>query len=162
MQNSPLTRSGIFDAKSDEEPYNILAAELMRQIEPCSSSNIKEFLIKLPSFSVGLRSMAAVYDLGWHFMNRYSLELAQETLSGLIELNTPHAEIFAEPIKIANNHWDFIGSSDFIEKYLNSPLDLELAPLNKHMWELQNIPERTVLDYWPTYARKYPERIVSL
>lgn len=173
MQATPLTRFAILAAKTDEELYSLLASELMRLIEPCSDSTIKEFLSNLPSLPIGLRSMAAVYDLdvsltlddlGWHFMNRYSIDFAKETLAGLRELNTPHAEIFAEAINIACKHWDFIGSPNFINEYLDSPLDLELAPLDELMWELQGFrdnPGRSILDYWPPYARKYPEKVIS-
>lgn len=172
MQIKPLTLEAIIEAKSDDAIYNLLAAELLRLIGACSSETINEFLEQLPSLPIGLRSMAAVYDLdvsltlddlGWHFMNRYSLAFAHETLAGLKELETPHAKIFAQAITIASKNWDFIGSPNFIEEYEDSPLYLELKPLNDQIWELQgfsDMPGKSILEYWVPYAKKYPEKLI--
>ncbi len=46
-------------------------------------------------------------DLAWHFVNYHSsIELAEETVAGLNELETPEAaEIFREALAIIKPYW---------------------------------------------------------
>jgi hypothetical protein len=174
MDATPLSASAIAGAKSDEELYGLLAAELTRRIGSGPGSEIEAFLGSVRALPVGLRAMAAVYeldvsltldDVGWHFANWYSRELANETLAGLLELQAfSHAEVFAAALEVTCKHWGFVGSAAFKEQYFGSPLELELRPLNERLCVLQGFrdaPGRTILSYWAPYARKHPERVIA-
>jgi len=173
MLGSPLTIEQIEGSKSDEELFGLLGQELNRLTNNNTYATFDERLTVLRSLPIGLRSMAATYDLdvsitlddlGWHFLNWYSLEFAEETLMGLKELGADaEAKIFSEAIEIAKQHWIFIGSPNFQDEYFDSPLDQALSPLNRLLWGMNSSEDPmagTLLSYWVPYARKFPERIV--
>jgi hypothetical protein len=175
MITSGISITQIENTTSDVEVFDLLSEELRRLSRQHSWSTYQEYYIFIKSLPTGLRSMAAVYDLdvsmtlddlGWHFMNWHSLELVRETLSGLQELGAVReAEIFNQAIEIAGRHWTFIGSETFKERYMDSPLNIELAPLNHTLWELMspdNPDGRDLLSYWAPYARKFPHQVVHV
>lgn len=175
MAISPLTRESISAAKDDDELFELLGCELTRTIGPGRGSDIDNFVRLLSSLPVGLRSMAAVYeldvslaldDVGWHFANWHSRALSEETLAGLQELGAIlHAKLFAEAMRVSLKHWTFIGSDVFKQQYAGSELEAELGPVNEGLWDLQGYrssPGNTILSYWAPYARKFPERVSSL
>jgi hypothetical protein len=169
-----LSSKAIATAKSDDVLYGLLAAELTRRLGPGPESDLKTFLSMLPTLPIGLRSMAAVYqldvslsldDIGWHFANWHSKGFAEEALAGLLELQAlSHASAFGEAFKIARRHWSFLAEESFQERYLESQLELELRSINERLWSLQGYrdePGRSILSYWAPYARKYPERVTT-
>lgn len=111
----------------------------------------------------------AMDDLGWHFYNFHSRELADETLRGLVELEaTVAAEVFRKAMELIEPHWDTIGrlsaqpGDSFSDWYVDSPLDEALTPLNEKLWDICTAAGKYgLLSYWLTYARKYPERVTE-
>jgi hypothetical protein len=174
MNSTALSPRAIANAKSDDELYGLLAEELTRRIGPGPEEDMKAFLATLPKLPIGLRSMAAVYqldvslaldDIGWHFANWHSAELAEETLAGLHELQAlSHASAFEEALTIARRHWSIFAQSSFQEQYPGSSLELELRSTNERLWRLQGYrdePGQSILSHWAPYARKYPDRVTS-
>ena len=81
------------DSSSDDELQSVLFRELQQEVSAGHGS--PEFLTQIRNLPVGLRAMAATYeldvsfaldDLGWHFGNWHSTELSEETARGLEEL----------------------------------------------------------------------------
>src|SRR5262245_18173535 len=97
-----LTPRSITKARSDEKLHNLLASELKRLLGGSPTSDtIHEFVARLTGLPVGLRAMAATYELdvsitldGFadHFANWYDLDFAEETLRGLHELGASEIE----------------------------------------------------------------------
>jgi hypothetical protein len=86
---SPLSPHAI-SSSSDEGLFKLLGAELECRISV--NRNSPAFLMEIQKLPIGLRGMAATYeldvsltldDLGWHFGNWHDLALAEETAHGL-------------------------------------------------------------------------------
>src|SRR5678816_1671920 len=105
------------EASSDDELFSLLGKELETRISADRGS--PEFLAQIRELPVGLRAMSAKYefdvslaldDVGWHFGNWHSRELAEETARGLEELGAVDlARIFREGFRIAQDYWTELG-----------------------------------------------------
>jgi len=123
--------------------------------------------------------MAAIYeldvsmaldDLAWHFVNHHDLDLCEETSNGLRELEaTEAAEIFDAAFAIVRRHWEELGAVaqnkdfGFVHAWLDEiGIQKQIDPLDDRIWKLLD-PWRDygLMQYWITYARKYPERCVA-
>ncbi len=163
---STLTIESI-TSSSDDELFKLLGAELERRIP--ATRNSPEFLPQILSLPIGLRAMAATYeldvslamdDLGWHFGNWHDAELAEETARGLEVLGAPElARLFREAFRLALAYWSELGSEDWSEWYHGSPLEQAVDPLNGQAWEFLNQHEYGIYYYWLNYARKHPEGV---
>jgi hypothetical protein len=155
------------DASSDEELFELLAKELETRIGVGRGS--PEFLARIRTLPIGLRAMAASYefdvsltldDVGWHFGNWHSRELAEETAAGLQELGAIElARIFREGHRIAQDYWKELGSEDWMDWYHGSTFEKETKPLSRDAWDILEKKKCGIFDYWVAYARKYPERV---
>jgi hypothetical protein len=110
----------------------------------------------------------ALDDLGWHFANWHHRPYCDETLHGLKELEAHEAaEIFSDAYVLAQPYWDAIGEllaesfQRFADWYRDSELEKALDPLNRRMWDLCQ-PDYGLMAYWLSYARKYPEKVLSV
>jgi hypothetical protein len=163
-----LTQEAI-SANSDDELFKLLGKELAERISVKTDS--PEFVTEIQKLPIGLRAMAATYeldvslvmdDLGWHFGNWHSTVLAEETIRGLDELGaTELALIFKEAFQIVLRYWDELGAKDWSNWYHDSFLEKEIKPLNKQAWEILETKKDGIFEYWVNYARKYPERIAN-
>src|SRR5688500_1587562 len=153
------------DSSSDEELSSLLTQELSRAVS--AEKRSPEFIAEIRKLPVGLRAMAATYeldvslamdDLGWHSGNWHSAELAEETARGLEELGaTELATLFREAFRIAEKYWTELGEKDWMDWYHKSDFEKETLPLTKRAWEI-NKGKMGIFQYWVDYARKYPER----
>jgi hypothetical protein len=156
-------------ASSDDELFNLLAKELEKRISVKRDS--PEFITEIQKLPVGLRAMAATYeldvslamdDLGWHFGNWHNPVLAEETIRGLDELGAIElAIIFKEAFRIALRYWDELEVKSWTSWYHGSPLEKEIEPLNKQAWTILEANKNGIFSYWINYARKYPERVTN-
>jgi hypothetical protein len=162
------------NACPDDALFKLLAAELTERLGSSEGDDLDEFLTRLSRIPVGLRAMAAVYqldvsltldDLGWHFANWRHRGYSEQTLWALGELGAQeYAEIFAEAYQLVQPFWDEISAlcaqdfQDFVEWYSDSELDRLMLPLTKRMWDLQEV-DGGLLGFWSSYARKHPERV---
>lgn len=111
----------------------------------------------------------AMDELGWHFYNFHSRELAKETLNGLLELEAfEAAEVFRLALELVEPHWETIGklknksATAFGDWYVGSTFEKALNPCNEKLWGICSMAgERGLLSYWLSYARKYPERVTE-
>ena len=157
-------------SSSDDELFSLLGKELEDRVS--SARNSPEFVAQIANLPVGLRAMAATYeldvslsldDLGWHFANWHDTALAEETANGLEELGASElATLFREAFRLARDYWTELGAEGWTEWYNDSPLYEALTPLNSRAWSL--LDEKTykkhgVFKYWIDYARRHPDRI---
>jgi len=171
-----LTTAQILNTESDEDLLRLLQGELNALFPPESRRDNVVFLSRLQSAPVGLRAMAATFeldvsmaldDLAFHFVNHPDLDLYGETRSGLRELGaTEAAEIFESAFAVIEPHWERLGEVGENEEFgfVNTWLEQKgiqdrIAPLNKRMWELiDRWPKHGLMQYWITYARENPAR----
>jgi len=163
---SGITREAI-DTSSDEDLFSLLAHELETRI--ISERGAPEFVAEIKGLPVGLRAMAATYelevslaldDIGWHFGNWHNIELSEETAKALLELGAPElAEVYQAAFRLAQDHWTELGSEGWSEWYYGSPLEKALAPLTKRAWSILEGRKNGIFNYWVDYARRFPERI---
>jgi hypothetical protein len=154
---------------SDDALFELLGAELGRRL-PNGRSASDSFVHELRALPVGLRAMAATYeldvsltldDLGYHFGNWHHQGLAEETLAGLRELGADRlAEIFSAAFQLANPHWDELGTPGWSDWYNASDLEQELELLNREAWSIQKAPGRGIFAHWTRYARAHPENLI--
>jgi hypothetical protein len=150
---------------SDDQLVQWLCDELQRRISADKTS--PEFVPEIRDLPAGLRAMAATHelsvslaldDLGWHFGNWHSIELADETERGLQELGaTELSDIFRAAFHIATGYWAELGSEDWTKWYPDSPLEQALESLNRQAWAVKDT--QSIFKYWVDYARHYPERV---
>jgi len=155
------------ESSSDDELFSLLAKELELRIPADRSS--PDFLEEIRDLPVGLRAMAATYefdvslaldDVGWHFGNWHTAELADETTRGLEELGALDlARIFREGFQLAQRYWAELGAKDWMDWYHGSNFEKETMPLSEKAWSILQGRKRGILDYWIDYARRHPERI---
>jgi hypothetical protein len=154
-------------SSSDDELSALLGKELEARIG--RRGNPAQFAAKIRSLPVGLRSMAATYeldvsltldDLGWHFGNWHDVALAEETLRGLQELGAAElSEVFKEALRLAIRYWNDLGGNGWAKTYHGSPLEKAMGPLNEKAWTILRKNKKGIFDYWVAYARKYPARL---
>jgi hypothetical protein len=161
-----LTRETI-TACSDDELFTLLGKELEKRISAKRDS--PAFAAEIQKLPVGLRAMAATYeldvslaldDLGWHFGNWHDSLLADETARGLEELDAKElAIVFKDALQAAIRYWNELGSENWTEWYVGSPLEKEIEPLNEQAWAILEDKKRGIFQYWVDYARKHPEGV---
>jgi len=170
-----LTIAQIAASATDDELFKLLSAELTDRLGSSEGGDLDAFLDRAAALPVGLRAMAMTYqldvsltldDLGWHFANWHHRRYCEATLWALGELEARElANLFGEAYVIADRYWDEIGRliardfEAFVEWYSESEFEKETMPLTRRMWALQK--EKTILGYWPSYARRYPERVAE-
>jgi hypothetical protein len=152
---------------SDDEVFSLLGGELENRIT--SPRGSPEFIAEIKELPQGLRAMAATYeldvslaldDLGWHFGNWHSMELAEETATGLEELEAHElAEVFRAAFKLAQGYWIELGSENWMDWYHGSPFEEAVAPLNEKAWALLDGQKNRIFKHWVEYARKHPDRV---
>ena len=169
-----LSVEQILKTNSEDELLKLLLGELKVLFPPDIRRDPVIFLSRLQTAPVGLRAMAATYeldvsmaldDLAWHFVNHHaSLELAEETLLGLQELGAPEAAgIFEEALAVIRPHWQKL-QAGLEAKTEHDWLDAtgiqgSMNPLNDRLWNyLKQFPDRSFFSLWTDYARKHPER----
>jgi hypothetical protein len=173
-----LTIEQIRSAASDEELLNLLGGELRLLFPPELKNDPVVFLSRLRAAPSALRAMAATYeldvsmavdDLAWHFVNYHSsLELAEETIGGLLELEeTEAAEIFRGALAIIRPHWselEAVARTKTAHEWLDSKgIQNSMNPLNDHMWKVfGQFGESGLMSVWVAHARKHSERCVQL
>jgi hypothetical protein len=102
----------------------------------------------------------ALDDLGWHFGNWHSVELAEETAAGLEELGAQElAELFRAAFDLAQDYWIELGAENWMEWYNSSALEKAVGPLNAKAWAIVRQKKNGIFSYWVEYAKKYPERV---
>lgn len=160
---------------TDDELYKLLSAELMLRLPDGEGDDLDAFLATTRHMPVGLRAMAAIYqldvsltldDLGWHFANWHHRGYCEETIWALRELEAvEQADIVATAYAAAQLYWDQIGAmaaydfQHFVKWYPDSDYEKATLPLTMRMWELQEV--KGLLAYWGSYARKYPDRLAG-
>jgi hypothetical protein len=163
---------------ADDELLDLLLNELRELFPPEVRSDPIIFLSRLQNSPAGLRAMAATYDLdvsmalddlAWHFINHHGLiDFAEEAVLGLRELEAAEAaDIFQEALNIIKPYWnelEAVARSKSPHDWLNAKgIQKMCDPLNSRMWNvLKALPRNSLFDYWIVYARKYPERCVTL
>jgi len=155
------------ESSSDDVIFDSLRKELERRMPMNRGS--PEFLIELRRLPRGLRAMAATYeldvsltmdDLGWHFGNWHSVELAEETASGLEELEAAElAALFRQAFEHAKTFWMQLGSTNWSDWYAGSELEKTMEPLNEAAWAILEPRWNGIFGYWVAYARTHPDRI---
>lgn len=169
-----LTEKQIRSAQADDELLDRLLDELKILFPPDLRRDPVVFLSRLQAAPVGLRAMAATYeldvsmaldDLAWHFVNHHAaLELAEETLLGLKEFGAPTAaNVFAEALAIIRPHWQTLQAGlaaktehDWLAA---TGIQSSMNPLNERLWNyLKQFPDSSFFSLWTAYARQHPER----
>jgi hypothetical protein len=155
------------DSSSDQELFSLLGHELEDRLTTKRGS--PEFVAEIRDLPVGLRAMAATYeldvslaldDLGWHFGNWHNFKLAEETAQGLKELGALElAEVFQTAFSLAQDYWTELGSENWGDWYNSSPLAAKLNPLNDRAWAILEGKELGIFKYWVDYARRHPEGV---
>jgi hypothetical protein len=163
------------EAETNEQVFERLARELEARIHT-SRADTPGFLQEIRTLPVGLRAMAATYeldvsitldDLAWHFRNWYDHELAQETVAGLRELEAHEAaDLFEQAYRLIAAKWEEFGRyaeaepAEYNAWVSSSGLEAAIKPLNQRMWELSEQQDpQGLFGYWVSYARRYPDRI---
>ena len=157
--------AGSFATGTDEEVLDLIVSELDR----LPARDDPGFVPELRKLPVGLRAMAATYDLdvslslddlGWHFGNWHDVELAEETAAGLEELGANElAAIFREALGHARRFWDYLGAEQWADWYPGSRLEEAVTPLNAKAWALHEALGNGILSYWVQYARSNPGKL---
>lgn len=163
---SKLTVEAI-DSSSDEELFSLLGKELENKVS--ADRNSPEFLRQIRGLPIGLRAMAATYeldvslaldDLGWRFGNWRNADLADETAQGLEELGANDlAAVFREAFQLAKKYWAELGRDDWMEWYPTSPFEREVRPLDERARSIVDGKGGDIFKYWVDYARRHPERV---
>jgi hypothetical protein len=155
------------DSSSDDELFSLLGKELQTRISATKGS--AEFVAQIRDLPIGLRAMAATYeldvsltmdDLGWHFGNWHSADLAEDTARGLQELGAADlARIFTEAFRIAQQYWTELGAENWTDWYHGSPLEKATDALTEEACSILKDKKNGIFKYWVDYARRYPERV---
>ena len=161
----------------DNALFKLLGAELTERLGASEGDDLDLFVARISQIPVGLRAMAAVYqldvsltldDLGWHFANWHHRGYCEATRWALGELGAyEYAAIFAEAYEQVQPFWDEIGRrcardfEDFVAWYPDSELDRLMLRLTERMWDLQEAGGG-LLGFWTPYARKHPERVCEV
>jgi hypothetical protein len=165
----------IKSAKLDGDLFKMLSSELQLRLPESVQVDYNNSTILIRNLPRGLRAMAATHrldvsmamnDLGWHFFNFYHREFCDETMRGLFELEAVEAgEIFKQAWALVEPHWEKLGQLKdspkmFADWYVSSKLEASMKPLNARLWKIcSESSDYGLMQYWLTYARKYPERL---
>ncbi len=155
------------DSSSDDELLSLLMKELQARISTEQGS--PEFVAQIRVLPVGLRAMAATYeldvsltldDLGWHFGNWHSTDLSEETAQGLEELGASDlAQVFREVFQLARQSWTELGAEDWMKWYHGSAFERTVRPLDEQACSILDDKGGSIFNYWVDYARRHPERV---
>lgn len=171
-----LTLQGI-EAADDEQLFRLIS-EALEQLFPASVKNDPErFLAALDAAPRVLRAMAGIYDLdvslalddlAWHFGNHSDERFLRETAGALQELEAfEAAEIFVSAWEIVKPFLSEIRESesrigDFNDYLERTGIQSRVDPLNERMWAIcKKCGRNGLLQYWLSYARKYPQRCLK-
>jgi len=154
-------------SSSDDELFVLLGKELGRRVPAPRDS--PEFLHQIQQLPVGLRAMAATYeldvslaldDLGWHFGNWHDEALAEETAHGLEVLGASElARIFREALRLALGYWSELGGKNWTQWYAGSPLEQAAQPWNDLAWKFLDQYQNGIFHFWVDYARNHPNGV---
>lgn len=172
----PLTIGQIAEATGHDRLFELIGLELTERLPNAEGDDLDAFLASTRRLPVGLRAMAATYqldvsmtldDCGWHFANWHHRAYCDETQWALRELDAfEHADLFAQAYAAALPFWDTIGGlvaedfDDFVAWYPGSGLEAATMPMTEKLWTLQE-RDNGLFGCWTRYARKYPERMVA-
>jgi len=155
------------DSSSDDELFSLIGKELQHRVP--SKRDSPEFLAEIRTLPPGLRAMAATYeldvslaldDLGWHFGNWHSEELAEETSQGLEELGAHElAGLFRKAFELAKHYWTDLGAKNWTQWYHGSAFEKSIAPLSEQAWSILKDKPNGIFKYWVDYARRHPESV---
>ncbi len=170
----PLTEEQIAACAGHDELLELLFSDLRIRLPSNQPFHMGRLLKKIPTMPVGLRSMAATFeldvsmaldDLGWHFGNWTHRGYCDETLRGLRELETgEYADMFAKAYEWVQPYWDKIltmSDGEFGDWYNGSDFRKATKPLSHRWWALQKIDDG-IFGCWTRYARKYPHRVIQV
>jgi hypothetical protein len=169
-----LSQASIQNARDDEELFKLLSTALNELFPPDIRQDRSQFLAALAKAPRGLRAMAAVFDLdvsmalddlAWYFANHNDDRLLEETVTALRELEALEAaQLFLSAWEIVKPYLPEIRPEERQGKDLHEFLERagiqsRMDPLNARMWAIcEELGRYGLLQYWLTYARKYPAR----
>ena len=169
-----LTEEQILRSVGHDDLLELLFSELRLRLPPGQPFHMEQFLQKIPTIPVGLRAMAATFeldvsmtldDLGWHFGNWAHRGYCDETLRGLRELEAmEYAEMFAKAYELAQSNWSELRDlphEQFKKWYYESEFEKVTKPLSRRWWDLQE-SDGGIFGHWTRYARKYPHKVTKL
>ena len=173
-----LTRDQILSTEDDEALLDLLSGELNQRLPPELQGDTDRLYATVPSLPRGLRAMAGTHsfdvsmamdDLAWHFGNQNDERALRETYDGLIELELPRiAELFREAWTLMEPHLPTIRSGSIAADNFHDWLEeigaqAKINPMNDEIWAFcESEGDLGLLQSWPRYARKYPERCIDL
>lgn len=160
----------------NEALFDLLSAELQRLLPPEKQEDRDWYYRTIDGLPRGLRAMAGMYffdksmtldSLAWHFGNQNDDRDLQETLDGLRELELPEiAQMFEQmwefmkPHMLALKTGDFQGK-DFTDWLIEIGAEDFASDKDEFIWNYcEEAGKLGLLESWPIYARKYPERCV--
>lgn len=172
-----LTMDAILGAKNDEALFDLLSQELKRLLPPEKQEDRDWYYKTLETLPRGLRAMSGMYffdvsmsldSLAWHFGNQNDERDLRETLNGLRELELLEiAEMFEQMWEFMKPHMNALQSGDFGGKDFSDWL-VEIGAedfadkKDDFIWAYcEKLGKLGLLETWPKYARKYPERCVT-
>jgi len=169
-----LTEAQIIQCTGHDDLLELLFSDLRLRLPPGQPFHMERFLQKIRTIPVGLRAMAATFeldvsmtldDLGWHFGNWAHRGYCDETLRGLRELEAPeYAEMFSKAYELAQSDWGELCNlphEQFNEWYYRSAFRKATEPLSERWWDLQEV-DGGIFGHWTKYARKYPHKVTKL
>jgi hypothetical protein len=175
-----LTEAQIAECTDDEALFALLGEELTRRLRYGPQDGLDEWLEDIRTLPVGLRAMAAIYeldvsichdDLAWHFANWHHHGYAKETIWALRELEALEAaDIFEQAYVQVQPWWNKLGElldvsfDAFVRWYPDSSLKKAMMPLTHRMWTLcgkSYHKKNGLLATWVPYARKYPDKVAT-
>ncbi len=173
----PLTLAEIQNAKDDAALFQKLSAALGEIFPPELQDDRDRFYAALLVAPQGLRAKAGIYDLdvsmtmddlAWHFGNHNDDRFLAETIASLKELGADEAaNLFIAAWEIVEPFLAEIREKDrdpgdFTDYLQNSGIQSKIDPLNEDMWAIcKACGDLGLMQYWLTYARKYPEKCVK-
>ena len=173
-----LTQEEIRSTDDNEALFELLSAELQRELPEEAQEDRDLYHERLASLPRGLRAMAGIHffdvsmsldDLAWHFGNQNDERDLRETSSGLRELELPEiADCFDKMWAFMKPYMPNLQSGDYSGKDFPDWLEEIGAqkvadPMNKVIWDYcEKAGKLGLLESWAPYARKYPERCIAI
>jgi hypothetical protein len=172
-----LSLADIENAKNDEDLFQRLSSALSEVFPPELQDSRDQFYAALVAAPRGLRAMAGIYDLdvsmslddlAWHFGNHNDERFLQETVTSLRELEANDVAVLftaawdiVRPYmsEIRAKEWEPAEFHDYLDR---TGIQSRIDPLNEDMWAICKAGDKLgLMQYWLTYARKYPDRCVE-
>jgi hypothetical protein len=170
----PLMDEQILECAGHDDLLELLFSDLRVRMPPGQPFHMGRFLEKIRTIPIGLRSMAATFeldvsmtldDLGWHFGNWTHRGYCDETLNGLRELEAgEYANMFAQAYEWVQPYWEKILSlppGEFGDWYNGSEFEKATEPLSSRWWELEKVDDG-IFGCWTRHARKYPHKVTRV